>query len=158
MKIRHPHPGDWDQVLILAGRMHEESWFADFDFDTGKVREVFDMILRKPDWLGLVAENGKGEIVGFFAAATVEHFFGRDTYACDLVNYVDHAYRNGLVSRRFIRVYETWCQLRGVRESHLGVSTGREPDRIIAYYERLGYHSPAIGLRKKCVGTPPPPE
>jgi len=151
MKIRHPHPGDWDQVIELARSMHEESWFADFDFDLAKVRSIFDMILAKPDWLGIVAESGKGELIGFFAAATVEHFFGRDTYACDLVNYVSPAYRGGLVSRRFIRVYETWCRLRGVKESHLGVSTGRNADRIVEYYRKLGYHSPATGLRKKCV-------
>lgn len=153
MKVRHPNPGDWKQVLELAEAMHAESWFAEFDFDPSKVQQIFETLLEKPDWLGIVAENMAGELVGFFAAAEVEHFFGRDRYACDLVHYIKPAYRGGLAARRFVKVYEAWCRIRGVREIHVGVSTGRNPERIEKFYQRLGYHSPAVGLRKKCVVT-----
>jgi GNAT superfamily N-acetyltransferase len=151
MKVRHPNPGDWEGVLDLARQMHRESWFSEFDFAEGKVQQLFEALLERPDWLGIVAENMGGELVGFFAAATVEHFFGHDTYACDLVNYVLPNYRNGLAARRFVKVYETWCRIRGVKEIHVGVSTGRNAERIQEFYEKLGFHSPAVGLRKKCV-------
>lgn len=154
VKIRHPHQGDWGQLLPLAHAMHEESWFKAFDFSEVKVNAIFHQCLENPDFLGLVAFKDE-RMIGFFCGVAVEHFFGFDKYACDLVMFVDKAHRGGLTAMRFIRMYEIWCGSRNVREIHLGTSTSVETERTAALYQKLGYHSPALGFRKQCVAGNP---
>lgn len=148
MKLRHPNPDDEDQLVVLARGLHAETWYAAFDFDEQKVRAFIRALPLDQNCLAIVAESGNGSIAGFFAACCVEHWFGRNTYACDLVTFVAPQWRGGPVFWRMIQVYEAWARLKGVREIHIGFSSGAATPRIHRLYERLGYHTPATVWRK----------
>ena len=151
MKLRHPNPGDIDELLAAAHAMPRESWYAEFDFDAETVEGFICGVMDQPHILALVAETEAGEIAGFFCAAEMEHFFGHDRYACDLCTYVAPRWRGSQAFPRMIAAYEAWCRIRGVREIHVGFSSGVTLDKVQRLYQRLGYHSPLMAWRKKCV-------
>lgn len=151
MRLRHPNPADEDPLAGLARAMHAESWYAGFDFDEARVRQFITEVQSAPHFLALVAETEKGEIVGFFCAAEMEHYFGHDRYACDICTYVHPKHRGGMAFQRMIAAYEAWCRIRGVKEIHVGFSSGVTLDKVQRYYQRLGYASPVMAWRKKCV-------
>lgn len=151
MIIRHPNPGDTETILRLARAMHAESWYRDLDFDEGAVLRLLDACQTNDDLVAFLAVDPAHGVVGFFCGAVTQHFFGRDRYACDLALYVAPEFRNGFAARRMIAAYEAWCRIKRVSEIHIGVSTGMNEERIARFYQKLGYGSPVIGLRKKCV-------
>lgn len=150
--IRHPNEGDFPQVLELCRRAHAESWFSEFDFNEGKVRAIFDACIFQPDWVAWVSQSAL-QLTGFFAACAADHFFGTDKYAIDLVSYVAPEARKGLTFKRMVEHYEAWCAHKGVKEIHLGVSSGRNTERTVEFYERLGFGSALVAMRKKCVAS-----
>lgn len=151
MKLRHPNPGDVDTLVRLARAMHLESWYASFDFSEAKVRRFIAEAMDAPHFLALVAEDTNAEIAGFFVAAEIEHYFGLDRYACDVCTYVTPTARGSVAFRRMIAAYEAWCRIRNVKEIHVGFSSGVTLDKVQRYYQRLGYGSPVMAWRKKCV-------
>lgn len=151
MKLRHPNPLDIEGIIRLAKEMHAESWYSSFDFDEVKMRNFVEDLCGDTEFLALVLEHEKDGIVGFLLAADMEHFFGRDRYACDIAIYMTPAHRGGIGAMRMIKAYEAWGRIRGVKEIHLGISTGVAVERTGKFYQKLGYHSPVMGYRKKCV-------
>lgn len=131
--------------------MHAESWYGSFDFDREKVRTFIRAVTKEPQFLALVAEDRDGRIVGFFVAAIMDHWFGHDRYACDICTYVAPDARGSLAFPRMIAAYEAWCRIRNVREIHVGFSSAVQLEKVQRYYQRLGYHSPVMAWRKKCV-------
>lgn len=151
MKLRHPSPGDVDELVVLARGMHAESWYASFDFDEGRVRQFIEEVRMADHFLALVAEDAGGLLVGFFVAAEMQHYFGRDRYACDICTYVAPVARGSAAFPRMIAAYEAWCRIRGVKEIHVGFSSAVTLPRVQRLYQKLGYHSPVMAWRKKCV-------
>jgi GNAT superfamily N-acetyltransferase len=151
VKLRHPNPGDVDALVRLARAMHLESWYAGFDFSEAKVRRFIDEIMEASHFLALIAEDRDSQIVGFFVAAEMEHYFGNDRYACDVCTYVAPDARGSVAFKRMIAAYEAWCRIRNVKEIHVGFSSGVTLDKVQRYYQRLGYASPLMAWRKKCV-------
>lgn len=154
MKLRHPNPLDIEGILRLAKEMHAESWYSSFDFDETKMRGFVEDLCGDTEFLALVLEHEEDGVVGFLLAADTEHFFGRDRYACDIALYMTPKHRGGIGVMRMIKAYEAWGRIRGVKELHLGISTGIAAERTGKFYERLGYHSPVMAYRKKCVWAP----
>lgn len=150
MKLRLAHPGDVERLIALGRKMHEESWYRDFDFDDAKVREFIGLTFDNPAYLGLVLEH-EDKPIGFFWAAETEHFFGHDKYACDIVFFIEPEHRGGMAATRMIRAFEAWCRIRRVKEIHIGTSTGVATERTVKFFTKMGFHSPAMGFRKKCV-------
>lgn len=150
MKLRLAGYADTERLIELGRKMHFESWYRDFDYDAEKVRTFIGMTLESPSYLGLVLEH-EDEAVGFFWAAETEHFFGRDKYACDIVFYIEPEHRGGMAATRMIRAFEAWCRIRRVKEIHIGTSTGIATERTVRFFTKMGFHSPAMGFRKKCV-------
>lgn len=155
MKLRHPNPGDMEQILSLGRLMHAESWYADLDFDDDTVIRLVEASMTSEKLLALVLEASDGTIAGFFCAAETEHFFGTDRYACDIATFVAPAHRGGPGFVRMIRAYEAWCRIRGVKEIHIGFSSGVTPEKTQGLYARLGFTNPVTAWRKKCVWPPP---
>lgn len=151
MKLRHPNPGDMDQIMALGRRLHAEGWYASLDYDPETLRETLDHAMAADNMLALVLEAADGKLAGFFLAAETRHFFGRDHYACDLACYVAPEHRGGPGFVRMVRAYEAWCRIRGVREIHIGVSSGVTAERTARMFTKLGYSTPAMAFRKKCV-------
>jgi GNAT superfamily N-acetyltransferase len=151
VKLRHPNPGDREQILALGKRLHGESWYADFDFDPETLWAAIAAAETDPCFLGLVLADADEQIVGFLLAGETNHFFGRDRYACDLALYVAPEHRGGSGFVRMIRAYEAWCRIRGVKEIQVGVSSDVASQSTVAMYQRMGYRLNVFGLRKKCV-------
>lgn len=151
MKLRHPNPGDRDEILSLARTMHAESWYSSLDYNEAVVAELFEQTLTADHLLALVLETSSGELGGFFLAAITSHFFGRDTYACDLCAYVAPSHRGGPGFIRMIAAYEAWCRIKRVKEIHIGFSSGIRPEKTLRLYEKLGFQNPVTAYRKKCV-------
>lgn len=129
--------------------MHEESWYRDFKFVPDRVDAVLHQCFTNPDWLALVLEEEDGRVVGFFCAVATEHFFSTDRYACDLAFYIEPEKRGGMIAVRVIKAYEAWCRIKQVVEVHIGISTDVDAARTAAFYQKMGFHSPAMGFRKK---------
>lgn len=135
----------------MAKAMHEESWYRDFRFLEARFDKLLQHCYTNSEWLALVAEDDYGELIGFFLAAMTEYFFSDEKYACDLCVYVIPSHRGGSTAARFIKAYEAWGEMKGLSELHLGVSTNVNAERVAQFYQKLGYGTPTIGLRKKCV-------
>jgi GNAT superfamily N-acetyltransferase len=151
VKLRHPNPGDTDQLVALGRQMHAESWYSDLDYSEAEVRGLLDLLAESPFMLGLVLEGENGAIAGFFAAAETSHFFGSDRYASDIAIYVAPEHRGGPGFVRMVKAYEAWCRIRGVKQIHLGVSSGLDHPKTVRLFEKLGYTSTVTACRKKCV-------
>lgn len=151
MKLRHPNPGDHDQLVALGRALHQESWYRDFDFDPAKMIELVELATASPTMLPLVLETAGGRIAGFFLAAETTHFFGKDRYACDVAIYIAPEHRGGPGFLRMMKAYEAWCRIRGVKEINIGVSSGIAQGPTQKLYEKLGFHQTAVAYRKKCV-------
>ena len=148
MRLRHPNPGDRSVLLRLARMMHEESYYRDFTFVESRFDDVLEQCFHNSDWLALVLEHGD-EVIGFFCAVQTEYFFSNDRYACDLCLYILPKHRGGMGAPRMVKAFEAWCRIKGVKEMHLGVSTEVNAARTAEFYQAMGYHSPAMGFRKK---------
>jgi len=122
--------------LMELGRMvHFESRYARFDFDPAKVmRMVHEAI---PQGLTFVLEDA-GTIVGVFVGVIGAHFFGEDTVGYDRVLFVIPEHR-GLGGVLLIREYVRRAKALGVRDIHLGTSTGIAEARMLALCEKLGF-------------------
>lgn len=151
MRLRHPNPGDREQILALGSRLHAEGWYRDFDFDGEILWETIEQAMVQPNMLGLVLETEAEQLVGFLLAAETNHFFGRDRYACDMALYVAPEQRGGPGFVRMIRAYEAWCRIRKVKEIQVGISSDLASQSTLSMYQRMGYTLNAFGLRKKCV-------
>lgn len=149
MKIREMSQGDVHKALSLAADMHQESWFRDFDFDVAKALSIWDRKVAQPDrWCLFVAEDDN-KIIGVFAGAAHEHFFGTDLVSTDLILYVDPAHRGGSAAPRLIKAYEEWATKIGCKDITIGVSTGVNTERTARLFEKLGFGHRAIIFRKK---------
>ena len=147
--VRLGTPKDREAVLMLVERMHAESWFRRFRFDPSKIRYLYDTAMQSPDWVCFVAEQDS-KVIGFYYGGITQHFFGPDTYACDLGLYVDRSYRGSTIGIRLLKAFEAWAMGKGVREICLGISTDIMADRTGELYKKLGYTSTAYTYRK-CV-------
>lgn len=149
MKIREMTQGDVQYALGLGVDMHQESWFRDFDFDVNKALSIWDRKVAQPDrWCLFVAEEND-KIIGVFAGFANEHFFGNDLVSGDLILYVDPEHRGGTAAPRLIQAYEKWARSIGVKEIHIGVSTGVNVERTARLFEKLGFGNRAYLFRKR---------
>ena len=137
--IRPMTAQDIPVLIDMGAAMHEESRYANLDFDPEKLRLLGETMLGDPDsWLALVAERD-GDIIGFCCGYVAPHFFGNELTSGDLAIYVVSEHRGGTIGARLVKEYTAWCEAQGVREPLLGVSAGITPDRTGQLYERLGY-------------------
>ena len=123
--IRPMTAKDIPVLLVLGAEMHQESRYANLDFDPQKLWQLGETMLGNPEaWLALVVERD-GDIIGFCCGYVAPHFFGND--------------RGGTIGARLVKKYTAWCEAQGVGEPLLGVSAGITPERVGALYERMGY-------------------
>ncbi len=126
-------------LIALGAEMHNESQYANLDFDPQKLFALGEAMLESPDlWLALVVELDS-KIVGFCFGFVTPHFFGNDLTSGDLAIYISPEHRKGSTGVSLVKQYDAWCVKMGVKEPLLGVSSGIAPDRVGRLYERLGY-------------------
>lgn len=128
-------------TLVEMGRaMQQESpRYARFDFDDGKVQQLIATLIDLDGPGCALVATVDETIVGMLGGILVEHFFGRDTYAADLVVYVYPAHRGGTTVVRLVKAFEDWARSKGALECCVGVSTEIASTRVSALYRALGY-------------------
>jgi GNAT superfamily N-acetyltransferase len=136
--IRPARQDDLPQLLELGRRMHQESVYRDFEFCERRLTSYLAMVLDTPGRYCLHVAEREGRIVGFLAGYLEPFLFGRETVAHDTAFFVDRSQRGTTTAKRLIDAFRGWARERGARELCLGVSSGIEPERVGAFYERLG--------------------
>lgn len=135
VEIRTATEADIPLIGDLGRMMHFESRYAKFDFNPGKWERLLRVVI--PQGLTFVAEDSKGA-VGVFVGIMAEHFFGDDLTSHDLITYVLPESR-GRVGVLLTKEYIRRAKALGVRDIHIGISTGLQPDRVGRFYEKLGF-------------------
>lgn len=139
MRIRPMTVFDIEKLIALGRLMHIESVYASLDFNEEKLF-IFGMsILASQNYICMVAENSDGIIVGMFVGYWSEHPFGRSKIANDFILFVEPDARGTTAAPRLIKSFENWCRDHDVSMIALGTSTGVNPERTFALYEKLGY-------------------
>jgi GNAT superfamily N-acetyltransferase len=139
------------EVLELFRAMHAESWYRDYDFDDGKVLQLFEIALTDDSFFAEIMVHPAIGICGYFFGAKQAHYFGNDTFACDFGLYVQPELRGTLVFRRMLHNFETWAVKNGCKEVVMGVSSGIKDARVTRFYQLMGYHKGSQALHKKCL-------
>jgi GNAT superfamily N-acetyltransferase len=138
--IRRATIGDLATLVEMGRAMQQESpRFSRFDFDDGKVQQLITMLIDLDGPGCALVATVDETIVGMLGGILVEHFFGHDTYATDLVVFVYPAHRGGTTVVRLVKVFEEWARSRGALECCMGVSTELASTRVSALYRALGY-------------------
>ena len=135
VEIRTATEADIPLIGDLGRMMHFESRYAKFDFNPGKWGNLLRVVI--PQGLTFVAEDRKG-VVGVFVGIAAPHFFGDDLTSHDLITYVLPESR-GRIGVLLTKEYIRRAKALGVRDIHIGISTGLQPDRVGRFYEKLGF-------------------
>lgn len=140
MRIRPAVREDLPAMIALGARMHAESAYAGFDYDTSKLVEMGLHYIENPERCFLaVCEDNAGFLLGMHAGYICEYYFGRDLIASDLLLFVDPCKRGSLAAAKLVKAFEEWAFAKGAREVCPGSSTMVAPERTAKLYERLGY-------------------
>ncbi len=142
---------DRDEVIRIGRRMHNESYFRDFDYSPQKIVDLHFKCLHEPNYFGRVFVTKANNIVGYFCGAVTEHYFGHDKMAIDLGLYIEPPFRGmgGLAVIKCLRDYERWAIDQGVVDVSVGVSADITNDQAIELYQRMGYTKGDQMLHKK---------
>lgn len=138
MRVRPFEMLDYEQTLMLARMMHEESTFSIHPFNEQAVQQLADACVSNPDMVALLAERD-GEIVGFIVGFALEHFFSDARFASDLALYVHPAHRGSTAAIRLMANFEAWSRSRNCVELRMGAATGITPEKTDRFYQGLGY-------------------
>jgi GNAT superfamily N-acetyltransferase len=140
MRIRPATREDLPAMIALGAKMHAESAYAGFDFDTSKLVDLGLHYIANPDTcFAVVCEDDHGHLLGMHAGYVSEYYFGRDLIASDLLLFVDPGKRGSLAAAKLVRAFEEWAFAKGAQEVCPGSSTMVAPERTAKLYERLGY-------------------
>lgn len=135
----------------MAGAFLAESTFDASKMSAEKVLRLFDMAVNQEDLIyGRVFESG-GEIVGYYCLMITDRWWSDETYAADLGFYIQPEHRGrkaGVIYRKVVTDSVMWAFLRGCEEVVLGASVGIDDERVIRWYEKIGFNGRSISVRK----------
>ena len=137
--VRPMEPRDAQGSIELGYRMHQESVYRDFDYDTNKVGRMLYHYSTNPDTHFMQVAEVDGELVGLFLGAISEHYFGTDRLASDTLWYVAPEHRGSRVGLDLLRAFEKWGTSHKVAEICVGVSSGLSTDKTGTLLQKLGY-------------------
>tara|TARA_E500000081_G_scaffold89648_1_gene90722 strand:+ start:12497 stop:12952 length:456 start_codon:yes stop_codon:yes gene_type:complete len=149
MKIRKMIEEDVPTIIGYGSKMHQESYFKNFNFDEKKLYQLWVLIDTNPNYCALVAEKSDGELVGFFVGCITEHWFGNDKVSSDLALYVDPEFRGTSAAIRLMKGYQTWAEMAGAAEIHIGTSTDINTNQNLSLFQKMGYEIGGTFLRKR---------
>jgi len=157
MIIRPAQHQDLDSLVEMGARMHAEGAYAFLPYDREKVRRLILSLLDDPaTQCALVAEES-GVAIGMFGGYLSDYFFCDEKVACDLVLFVDPAYRSSSAAARLIRAFRRWAIEHAARELCLGTSNNVRAEEVGRFYERLGLIGVG-GIYKQRLRQPSPQE
>lgn len=148
LKIRRVTEGDIPAISYMCVDLHRESRFSDFPFSLKETSDFFHTCLESSDYVFFDLVEDDNLVVGFICGHIDGFFFNMDKLAIEDILYVVPDRRDGSISKILIKSFENWANSKSVRYVQLGVSTGINEGKIIAFYKRLGYYSCGQSVEK----------
>src|SRR3990167_10368202 len=102
--IRNAVRADIPALIELGHQMHQESIFAQFEYNEQKLAELICTLIQSTRGIALVSEVD-GTLNGGFLGAVHEHFFGTDFQATDYALFLAPEARNSTIGVRLIKEY-----------------------------------------------------
>ena len=150
MKIRLMETGDIAQVVELCNKMRAEvGGFNGYAINEKKVYALGVQIIDEPEKKCCVVADNDGVVIGFFAGALGEVYFGDGKTAHDIAFYMDKEYRTTLMAQLLVVRFEQWAQEKGAKDIILGVTTEYETEKVVAFYNAMGYSTCGTFVKKK---------
>lgn len=150
MKIRIMEHSDIGKVVELCKKMRAEvSGFNGYTISEEKVFQLGEQIVADPETKCCVVADNDGVIAGFFAGAIGEVYFGYGKTAYDIAFYMDKEYRSTLMAQLLVVRFEQWAQEHGAKDILLGVTTEHDTEKVVAFYNSLGYQTCGTFVKKK---------
>ncbi|QXI40437.1 GNAT family N-acetyltransferase [Pseudomonas xantholysinigenes] len=135
--IRAATHDDIPRLVELGTLLHHTSSYAGTSFNPDKVGSFLGQLI---DGLGVVfAAEVDGQVVGGFAGAITEQWFSDDLLAYDYSIFIEPGKRHGIIALKLILAFQNWATAKGVKEIHMGITTGMNVEGTSRLYKRLGF-------------------
>lgn len=88
-------------------------------------------------------------IIGYTCAVVHESVFNNLLRVSDIGLFVLPEYRNTSASIKLVKLLEEWAKEQGASQLWLGQTTGDDPERVVKFYNRLGYKTQGFNCLKE---------
>lgn len=144
---------DVAELMPLCRAFHQESpVHRQLAFDEAKVTTLLTNSLEHPDWLGMVAVNDDGAIVGMMLLFCIAPYYSSELQAGELCLWVKPEHRGGRSAWLLATEAKRWAELKGARKLQMGVTTGINDDLAERFYRKMGLTR--CGVLLQCEITP----
>lgn len=154
-KIRLAEHADVEAVVELGAMLHAESpTYRPYTYSRQKARAVarscIGSLLAPPaDSVLFVADEG-GEVIGMLGGYLTEGLFVDGMLiASDYTFFVRPDRRGTMAAPRLLIAFEQWAKGMGATHIYPSVSTRIDDERIVAFYEAMGYQHTGHNLAKR---------
>ncbi len=154
-KIRLAEHADVEAVVELGAMLHAESpTYRPYPYSRQKARAVarscIGSLLAPPaDSVLFVADEG-GEVIGMLGGYLTEGLFVDGMLiASDYTFFVRPDRRGTMAAPRLLIAFEQWAKGMGATHVYPSVSTRIDDERIVAFYEAMGYQHTGHNLAKR---------
>lgn len=141
-----------EQCAELGERFYKEQKpFSQVPYCPEKIIHLVKHVwLPNPQkYLPLVAVDKNNKIYGGFVGVIEDYYFNYESYATDVLIYVDKDKRGDIAAIRFLREFEKWARSQGVKEIRPATSTRININRLQQFYEKMGYQTTGFNFLKE---------
>lgn len=144
MSIRFAQISDVPALVQLGKHMYAITRFRTLDYDEARVAQSLTAALTQGNarYVGFVAEDGEGHVVGGLLAVLEKHIFSQQLTAAIMHYDVLPDKRMGGYGVRLLKAFEQWCKNRKVAEINFGINSVdevNEMQRLGSFAVRMGY-------------------
>lgn len=154
-KIRLAEHADVEVVVALGAMLHAESpTYSPYPYSRTKARAIAQscigsLLAPSTDSVLFVADEG-GEIVGMLGGYLTEGLFVDGMLiASDYTFFVRPEWRGTMAAPRLLVSFEQWAKGMGATHIYPSVSTRIDDERIVKFYEAMGYQHTGHNLSKR---------
>lgn len=121
------------------------------EFDLDRFVSLWRVLISNGSGIVLLLINGN-EIAGAIAGLIHPSPYSARTIAQEMYWFVRPSMRGGGVL--LYREFERWAIYKGAAELHMGYLVDLMPEKVAAFYERVGFHKVEVGYSKRleCAG------
>ena len=142
MTIRFALAKDVPALVQGGAQMHQLTRFRSQPYNPQKVAQTFADLINpgaSNKYAFLIAENGKGQLVGALIGVVEQQIFS-DAWTASIMHYdVLPEARMGGYGVRLLKAFEQWANNRKVIEISFGINSENEMERTGKFAARMGY-------------------
>jgi len=146
LQFREATLQDFPIVSKLGRLMHEESSYASLEFSESRLFEIFDLYIRDPNRLIVLAELD-GQILGLYAGYVSKYYFSEELVANDIAWFVVKEKRGSSIGLKLLTIFERWALSKGVSEIRIKYSTDINPKAFDSLMYKLCYSNVGANYR-----------